>query len=399
MLDIGAHKVRGLLATLGVILGVSSVIVSLALVDGRKEEALKYIAEKGGLREISISNKYEERLDLTAREKASKGLTYDDALAVKNQCPSVEAVDPEIERRVVVQAGNTTSEVDFTGVTPGYQIADNFYAQTGRFITERDLACYSSVCVLGTAIAEKLFGKANPVGKEIMVGGVRFTVVGLMEKKEYYLYTRGWGNQLGWMNELAFMPITTMMKRFSGSRRIDQMECIVTDVSLVRRGVHEIRNVLLRNHRGIEDFELGDALTKLRRMMMFREFYDKLFLIIGAISLVLGGVVIMNILLASIAERTREIGIQKSVGANERDIFSQFFLESIIFSVSGGVLGIALGVLLAKGFSFFIFQPVILSLRAGAIAFLLAVGVGIFFGILPAVRASRLDPIDALRYE
>lgn len=399
ILDIKAHKVRSFLATLGVILGVSSVIVALALVEGRKEEALKFIAEKGGVREISIGNKYQERLDLRAIEKASTGLTYDDALAVKNECTVVEAVDPETERALVVQYGNRTKKVDFTGVTPDYQIADNFYPRSGRFITDIDLLRYSTICVLGASIAEDLFGKVNPIGKELLIGGRRFTVVGIMEEKEYYLYYRGWGNQLEWMNNLAFMPITTMMKRFIGTRKIAQMECIVKDVGLVSRGIGEIKNILLKRHRGVEDFELGDALTRLRQMMRFREVYDKLFMVIGTISLVLGGVVIMNILLASITERTREIGIQKMIGANEGDIFSQFFLESILFSMTGGIVGIALGVILSKGISFLILQPVTFSFRIGAIAFLLAVGVGIFFGILPAVRASRLNPIDALRYE
>lgn len=399
ILDIKAHKVRSFLATLGVILGVSSVIVSLALVDGRKKEALRFIAEKGGIREVSIGNKYQEKLELRAWEKASKGLTYEDALAIKKECKLLEAVDPEIESSFIVQFGAITKEMEITGVTPDYQIADNFYPQMGRFITYRDLESYNNVCVLGTDIAEDIFGKINPIGQEILIGGKRFTVVGIMEEKEYYLYSKGWGNQLGWMNELAFMPITTMMKRFTGTRKINQMECIVKDVYLVPRSIGQIKSILLKRHRGIEDFELGDALTKLRQMLMFREVYDKLFLVIGTISLVLGGVVIMNILLASITERTREIGIQKSIGANEGDIFSQFFLESLIFSMAGGVLGILLGLILAKGFSFLILQPVTFSFKAGTIAFLLAVVVGIFFGIFPAIRASRLNPIDALRCE
>jgi len=340
-------------------------------------------------------------LKQNAIEKRSKGLTYDDALALKAQATTLELVEPTMERREVVRAPGFEKPLEISGATPSYRPMYDFHPAEGRFLTDEDLTRSAKVVVLGSTRRQELFGGRPAVGRVISIGSDRYTVVGVMERKVFYWNSAN-RNSLEWMNEMVFVPITSMITRMVGDRENQKVAYInvqARSVDQMDEATEEATTILRRAHGGVEDFEVFNRAAFSQQMDEQGKIYDITFLVCGTISLLVGGIVIMNILLASFNERVREVGTRKALGATELNIMAQFLVESVVVTILGGLVGLGLGVGFTTAMSELIQQPVVMTPRIMVLGLSFAVAVGIFFGFYPAVRAARLNPIEALRYE
>jgi putative ABC transport system permease protein len=334
-------------------------------------------------------------------------LTFDDARAIGDQLQGVvSAVAPEAMVRGQVIAGGQNWRTRVVGVTPEYESVRNFHIASGEFISQTQLDSRSSVIVLGVTVAQTLFPETDPIGETVRISafggtGTNARVIGVMEPK---------GGSLQNMDDQAFMPITTVQTRLNPQRSMQAGSLVssitveVASEDLIDRAIQEIGVVLRERHRVVEDdFVVSSQRDYLATISQVTGMFTAFLGAVAGISLVVGGIGIMNIMLVSVTERTHEIGIRKAVGARRRDILSQFMIEAIVVSLAGGGLGILGGISISRlvgqvslGTQSIpsIVAPESIMLAAGVSA-----AVGLFFGIYPAMRAARLSPIDALRYE
>lgn len=306
-----------------------------------------------------------------------------------------------MERQEIVKTPGFEKALQIAGATFAYAPMYNFWPEEGRFITAEDLSRSAKVVVLGSERREQLFGGRPALGQTVSIGGSSYTVVGVMKKKEFYFNSAN-DNALDWMNRMVFIPITTMLNRMSGDRReqkVAYMNVQVRDIKEMDKAMAEVATLLRRNRAGVEDFDIFNRADRMRQMQEQNKIYDVTFMVCGTISLLVGGIVIMNILLASFNERVREVGTRKALGATGLNIMAQFLVESVVVTIFGGVLGVALGGGFARVMSDLIQQPVVLSPGMMITGLSFALVVGVVFGFYPAVKAARLNPIEALRYE
>ncbi|MDY6910865.1 MAG: ABC transporter permease, partial [Chloroflexota bacterium] len=333
-------------------------------------------------------------------------LTLEDAEAIANpsNVPSAELVAPEISTWIQVVTGSENVTTQILGVTAEYEEVRNYKVAEGSFITEHNEQARSMVCVLGSNVAEDLFGGLDPIGQRVKIIRRQFQVIGVLESKG--------GTGFGSQDDIVVVPITTAMYRLmpqrtsSGGHRVSLINVQAVDEDSIDAATEQITGLLRERHRitGEDDFTITSQQDILETMQEVTGVMTILLGSIAGIALLVGGIGIMNIMLVSVTERTREIGIRKAVGAKRRDILMQFLIESAVLSLSGGIVGLLIG----WGFSRLIsginmgdgqslttvVSPDIVILAVGV-----AVGIGLFFGSWPAVRAARLNPIDALRYE
>jgi putative ABC transport system permease protein len=401
IVDINTHRSRTVLQMVGIVLGVASVVATFGLIDGGRRQGQAFWDKTGGIRKMFIRELDARELKQNAIEKRSKGLTYDDALALVAEATTIDLVEPTMERRELVKAAGFEKRLDVSGATPNYEPMYDFHPAEGRFLTAEDMERSSKVVVLGSTRREELFGGRPAVGRVISIGDDRYTVVGVMERKEFYWNSAN-SNNLEWMNRLVFVPITSMITRMVGDRQNQKVAYINVQARTVegmKDATEEVKAILRRSHGGVEDFQVFNRAAFMQQMDQQNRIYDVTFLVCGAISLLVGGIVIMNILLASFNERIREVGTRKALGATGLNIMAQFLVESVVVTIFGGLLGLGLGVGFTAAMSSLIQQPVVMTPRIMALGLFFAVAVGIFFGFYPAVRAARLNPIEALRYE
>ena len=398
--DVRSHKLRTLLQTLGVVLGVASLVAVQGLVDAGRRRTLEFWSETGGLTKLLIVNRPPKELKITARQLASRSLTWDDAQAIKNEVPWARLVDPIASTRLTVRYGDYQKARDVSAATPDYPSVYKFYPARGRFLTQDDLESQSRVAVLGDTAARTYFGNEDPMGKTLYIGDVGFTVVGVMKRKEFY-FNDGDHNALEWMNRQTFIPLTSLYTRFTGdaSRRVNYINVVVDKAENNRKATEAARGVLLRRHGGVVDFEVMNRGDRLARAEEQGRVFDLTFLVTGIVSLVVGGIVIMNIMLASFQERVREVGVRKAIGAKGTDIAVQFLVESILVTCIGGALGLVLGVGFAKGITELLGEPAVITPKMALVGVVASVATGLFFGMYPAFKAARLNPVEALRYE
>ena len=401
--SIRANKMRSTLTMLGVVIGVAAVISMLSIGRGAKEAVESQITAMGtNLLFIRPGSIAEEGVSMGGGTAAT--LTYEDAVALADPAnvPSAEAVAPESTTggQVVYMGNNVQTRV--TGVTPDYEPVRNVEVATGQFVSSNNLTGRARVAVLGAETAANLFGEEEPVGKVIRIMGQPFTVIGVLVEKG--------GTAFGSMDDMILIPLTTLQQRLTagtrwrGARGVGTITVKVASKEVLDQATMEIQEVLRDRHNVLYD---DDFIIQSQQAILdvASQMTDILTVFLGgvaAISLLVGGIGIMNIMLVSVTERTREIGIRKALGARKRDIQVQFLAEATVLSVLGGLLGVALGVgisrmmgLLFRGAGI---EPVV-HLDAILLATLFSAAVGIFFGIYPANRAAGLDPIDALRYE
>jgi putative ABC transport system permease protein len=376
---------------LGVIIGVSAVIVMVSIGEGAKARVAENI--KGlGTNLLVVRPGFDKKGPV--RQTSVQTLTLDDAKAIAAQVPEVAQVAPEAGQTVQVKylAKNTSTTV--LGVTEAYAPVNNFRVTLGRFVDGEDVRLSRKVAVLGATPAKDLFGAESPLGRTIKVRGMNFEIVGLLEPK----------GQSGYRDpdDQILIPITTAQRRLFGLTHVRAINVQVASEPAMPSVEAGIETLLRRRHRlGPEaqpDFNVRNQKEVLDTMSQVTGTFGKLLAGVAAISLFVGGIGIMNIMMVSVTERTREIGIRKAVGARRTDILFQFLVEAVVLSVLGGVIGIGLGLGAAKGMAMAGWETRVAG-SSVMIAFAVAAATGAFFGLYPAQRASRLDPIDALRYD
>jgi putative ABC transport system permease protein len=401
VVDINSHRSRSVLQLVGIVLGVGSVVATFGLIDGGRQQVMAFFDQTGGVRKMFIRNKQTEGAQQSAAEKSSKRLTYDDALTLQRDAKLLELVEPTMERQEVVRGPGYEKTLDVSGATWAYEHMYGFHPVEGRFLTPQDLAESAKVVVLGATRREQIFGARPAVGQTLNIAGSTYTVVGVMERKEFFWNSAN-DNSLEWMNRFVFVPVTTMLNRMSGDRtdqKVSYINVQVRDVKDMDKAMEEVAAILKRAHGGVADVDIVNRAARMRQMQEQGRIYDVTFMVCGTISLLVGGIVIMNILLASFNERVREVGTRKALGATGLNIMAQFLVESVVVTLLGGLLGVVVGAGFTRVISDLIQQPVVLSPNMVLMGLGFAVVVGIFFGFYPAVKAARLNPIQALRYE
>jgi putative ABC transport system permease protein len=396
------HRMRSFLTALGIIIGVMTVIAIVSLIQGMNYEVEKQISSLGSntifVQKFSFGM---GRLDWDEIAKRPN-LTLDDALAI-GQLPAIDKIAPVRNRTIskITWRGNKVTQVDLNGATPSFSTVGNYQVETGRFINSDDSLRRHSVCVVGGYIVDNLFPTVTPLGKRITMEGKGYTIVGVLARK---------GSFLGQSQDnIIIVPTTTFEKDFAPGRGFSELQYSVGIQAMPKkqvtldRAIDQVRELMRRRH-GLgyikpDDFGISTQET-------IRDIYRNItrvayivMVAVAAISLLVGGIGIMNIMLVAVAERTREIGLRKALGATHQDILWQFLLEAVMLSLVGGAIGVTIGLGIAK----LVEITVHLNAAAPFWTILLGVGfsagVGIFFGIYPASRAARLNPIQALRYE
>ncbi|MCU0610189.1 MAG: ABC transporter permease [Candidatus Eisenbacteria bacterium] len=398
---LGAHKLRSMLATLGVVFGVAAVIAMLAVGEGAKREALaKY--EAWGSDNIIIRDLGEDSEDRRGEGAAfSRGLSRRDADAVSSVIPTAVAVVPQTDRKARVLAADEEAECLLVATTPDLLQVITTPLAHGRFLHEMDGERTSSVCVLGGGVARDLFPIRSPLGKRVKVERDWFTVVGVMRSTPRIAESAG-VLQARDLNRDIYVPLDTDLARrriVAPVAELTQITVKVAPKETLRPTAVTLRRLLERRHMGAADFGLVVPEELMAQQQKEQRMFNIVLGAIAAISLLVGGIGIMNIMLASVLERRREIGIRRALGARRADILGQFVAEASTISLAGGLLGIALGLLLAGSIHLITQFRASPTIPAVALAFTVSVSVGLIFGYYPARRAAAIPPIEALRYE
>ena len=401
-----ANTSRAILTILGIVIGIGAVIALIAVGEGVEQQVTTSV-EALGTNLLFIRPGARRQGQVRQQVGSQPTLTYEDALAIAEADLPVVAVAPELDTFGQVIAGRENWNTRIVGTTPSYAAVRNFAIQSGSFLDRRALDARLRVVVLGPTVAAALFPDRDPVDQTVKISlfgsvGQNFRVIGVTRPKG----ATGFGSE----DDQVFIPLTTMQQRLfaqvtaRGARNVSLINVQVSTPSAVPAATAGIGELLRQRHRVLEDdFTITSEADILRFFVQVTSVFTIVLAAIAGISLVVGGIGIMNIMLVSVTERTREIGIRRAVGARRVDILLQFLIESMVVSVIGGVLGIALGVVVARGLTRVTVNGQNLETVISAGAILLAVGVcaaiGLFFGFYPAARAARLNPIDALRYE
>jgi putative ABC transport system permease protein len=389
---IGANKLRALLTTLGVIIGVGAVITMIALGQGARR-AVEERINALGTDVLTVMSGQHMRM---GRSQASEGLTVDDAYAILERCPSVDDIAPEMSRSVQVEYLNRNTETQVVGTTPSFLAVNRFELERGRFFDAKDIASRARVAVVGPDVLVSLNLTADQVlGQTLRARGLSFEVIGVLKRK----------GQQGWMNpdDQVLIPLSTAQYRVAGDDRLRAVSVKIAAGATPEAAMIEIEKVLRREHHlrpdQESDFRIRNRADILSTAQDTTRTFSFLLASVAGVSLLVGGIGIMNIMLVSVTERTREIGIRMAIGATRRTILLQFLIEALTICVLGGLAGILGGATASVLLSRLAGWNTALSPQAILLAFLFSVAVGLFFGIVPARRASRLDPIAALRYE
>ena len=394
------NKLRSVLTMLGVVIGVAAVITMVAVGAGARTRVAEQIQSMGSnLILVWAGSATVSGVRLGAGTQPT--VTEDDAWAIRREVPLVEAVAPFTTSQAMVVHGNQNWVTMLVAVTPEFLDVREWDVVAGRGITQDEVDAAAKVAVVGATVAERLFGDDDPVGGLIRVQNVPFTVVGVLDRKGQST----WGKD---QDDKILIPLSTARLNVQGRNRargraVESISVRVRERDFMKAAEQEIRGVLRQRHRlqatQEDDFVLRNMVEVLESQESSSRVLSILLAAIAGVSLFVGGVGIMNIMLVSVTERTREIGIRVAVGARPRDIRAQFLLEAVTLSLMGGVLGIALGVAGAYATAHFAQWPIVIQPQAVLLAFSFAVAVGVCFGLYPARKAARLDPIDALRYE
>jgi putative ABC transport system permease protein len=388
-----ANKLRSSLTMLGIIIGNASVIAMVGIGQGAQKLASEQFESLGPNVLFIVPGSQETR---NTTFEVPRTLVLEDAEAIATQVPSVKEVAPQISSRQLITYRNKNTTTTILGATPEYLSVRSFDVAQGRFISDQDVRRNNQVVALGPDIAERLFGNVDPVGQQLRIKNVSFQVIGVMESKGSFLGD----NQ----DDTVFVPITTLANRIVGQTSPYGLEVSIISISAkdpesTTAARFQVENLLRLRHKitGEDDFTVRAQEDLLEIVGTITGALTLMLTAIAAISLFVGGIGVMNIMLVSVTERTQEIGLRKAIGAREQDILVQFMIEAVILSAAGGVLGTLIGVggVLVVG--------ALTPLQAGVspVAIFLAVGVsggiGLFFGVVPAQRAAKLDPIVALR--
>ena len=388
------NKTRALLTMLGVVIGVGSVIAMLGIGSGAQLRINEQLASMG-TNNLVVRPGSVTRGGVRTGAGTTTRLTRADADAIA-ELVDVVAVAPRVNTEAQVRYRGTNWGTAIMGVTPGYFTVRSWPLAEGEFITRRHVLGASHVCILGQTVARELFGLRSPLDDSIIIKGLACQVIGVLTEKG----ANAWGNN---QDDIILMPITTVQRKLMGVTHVHRIELSAVDRAASFRLYEEIKQLLRQRHRlqddQPDDFRIYNRAELAETSEESARVFTWLLGSIASVSLLVGGIGIMNIMLVSVTERTREIGIRMALGARQRDILWQFLLEALALSTAGGVLGIFLGLGGALAVARFSALPVTVTPVSVLVAFLFAGLVGVFFGLHPARKASRLRPLEALRYE
>ena len=387
-----SNKMRSGLTMLGVIIGVIAVILLVSIGEGAHVYITKELTGLGTNLLIITPGKTTTSGGFHPPSAGTvRKLTYDDAQALRRRAWLLTDAVPIVFGTGRIKFGNLGRDTMVIGTTPEFQRVRNLFVDTGSYVSQSDVDTKAKVVVLGTKVKEELFGDQNALGQVVMLSDARYRVVGVMQKK---------GTSLGWdVDDVIFIPVTSGQDLFD-SDSLFEILASTPRAEDVERAIAQIKDILIRRHAHKEDFTIQTQGAMLSTMDTILGVLTAVLGGIAGISLLVGGIGIMNIMLVSVRERTREIGIRKAIGARNSDIMAQFLIEAITLSGVGGVIGIVLGVGIALLIPLFVtVLPTSVSLWSIVMAFSFSMAVGVFFGVYPARKASLQDPIKALRYE
>jgi putative ABC transport system permease protein len=381
---------------LGIIIGVASVIAMLAIGQGSKKSIQDQISSMGA-NLVFVMPFSQQKGGVHMGGAVNKNLTLKDVEAIRKECTSITAISPEVRAGGQVVFGNQNWPTTIFGGNEAYLEIKKIKVISGRCFTDKEIQSYAKVCLIGKTVIDNLFGKnADPIGQTIRFKNIPLKVVGVLEEKGENTFGQD-------QDDLLIAPYTTVQKRILAITHIHGIYMSAIDNSHTLEAISEIEEILKRMHK-LKETEENDfsVLAQSELIKTFTSISDILTALLGAIagiSLLVGGIGIMNIMYVSVTERTREIGLRMSIGGREIDILVQFLIESVMLSMIGGIIGILLGFLITKGVSSLMGWPVVIMTKAVLLSFAVCTAIGIFFGWYPARKAAKLNPIDALRYE
>ncbi|MDP8268011.1 MAG: ABC transporter permease [Candidatus Tenebribacter davisii] len=394
--DFWSRKVRSIITVIGIVLGTMSIIVVLSLVNGVNAQTMKWMIERGGLSKISVYRNWEYRHSNYVKDY----FTWKELKLIRSLIPEAKYFNPQQRHWVRHSKDDKDYSTRIYGVLPDYSKIEEWDVQEGRFISNFDIDQSNDVIVIGTTVKEELFGNKNAIGAVITVNNRRLKVIGIMAYR--YMKSNGaFGNEnsFSYLNRQTFVPLTTMIKKGSGTDKTQSFTLKAQDAASAPELREKLNNIILNLRRGLPVFRVESAKEEAEEMAENSKMFQIIFYIISVISLLVGAIVIANIMLATIQERTREIGIRLTVGARRRDIFVQFLVQTILVTTIGGILGIIVGLSILDIVSKFLEMELVAGISMIFVALLVSAGVGLVSGIIPAIMASKLDPVEALRYE
>ena len=388
-----ANKLRSLLTMLGVIIGVGAIITTTSIGEGAKADITERIQTLGA--NILAVRPGQSRFRGRGSADARKSLTVADMEALEERGQTFGYVTPEVSSRAQVKYLNKNSNTTIVGTSPAYLVTANFTVEKGRFFTDSEIRYRQRVCVLGKTVVDNLFGETEPVGQTVKIKNVGFHVVGVMKEKG----ASGWRNP----DDQVFIPYSTAMKRVFGEDYLSSISIQANDDKLIEAAETEVTELLRKQHKipinKELDFHIRNQAEFMETLEESSQTFTNMILGIAIVSLVVGGIGIMNIMLVSVTERTKEIGLRKAVGAQRSDILAQFLVESTTLALVGGLVGIGVGIIGAEMVPSIWGWRTVVSLMYAVAAFVVSALVGVFFGAYPAWKAAKLHPIDALRHE
>lgn len=394
---LAVNKLRTALAILGIVIGIGSVIALLSLGQATQRSVETQI-QSLGVNLLTVNPGAVTQGNVRGAAGGGTTLTNEDAdaIATSDQITTIKTVSPEVQTRTQVTAGRNNTNIQVVGATATYERVHNISMSEGSFITERDDASMAKVIVLGPTVVEDLFESGeNPIGQTVRINGTVLRVIGITEEK----------GGTGFQNpdNMAYVPLNTAQKQLFGQKYLSSIALEAESEEVMIQAQNEVGYLLLDRHHLTDpseaDFTIFSQQSILDIASETTGMFTTLLSGIAAISLIVGGIGIMNIMLVTVTERTREIGLRKALGAQKKTIIMQFLTESIILTFTGGLLGILLGIALSFGYSVFTSSLFIISPSSVLLAFAVSAGIGVLFGWYPASRAANMQPIEALRYE
>ncbi len=395
-LAISANKVRSGLTILGIVIGIGSVIAMISIGQGAAGSIESSIQSMGSDL-ITVSPGFQKSFSQAKDGRGSaQTLTMEDAEAITQEIPNVQAVAPELSQRYQIVAGGQNTNTQIVGTVSAYPSVKNVEMAQGSFISDQNVRSLSKVAVLGPTTRDDLFGEGTmPVGQTVRINGINFKVIGMTQSKG--------GTSFGSQDDMIFIPLTTAQRFLAGADYVSTISVQAENQQVMAQVQAGITNLLLMLHNIADPLMADFSVLSQEDILEFASSITNAMTIllaaIAGISLIVGGIGIMNMMMTTVTERTREIGLRKAIGAKRSDISLQFLAEAVMLTFLGGAIGIILGGLLSLGITFFTDITTKISLFSIILAFSVSAGIGIIFGYWPARKAARLNPIEALRYE
>ena len=394
---------RSSLQALGVMLGVASVLGGFSIADSQRRQADKLFVKIGGLDKLNVQPAAAVRDGTTpsAMETANLGLRGADAESGQSlDRPGIDGVSQQKTARVRVRSPYADQERQITGIAGDYLAINGYSVEEGRIFSAHDLDVAAPVAVLGKEAASVFFPTGEAVGRTMRVADTPVTVIGVLQEK-VFRFREGQGNQFAWRNRVIALPASLVSRRMQGDsyQRLDRVTFRLPEVNALAGFAKQLDVLLTANHRLQRDFRLDDVAARMKKMRSQGDIYNMIFMLSGVLALLGGGMVNVNIQMATLKERVREVGVKMAIGAGGREIFKEFMTEALLLTAAGGGVGLAIGIGFSKIITASIGIPLHMEATSFAWAYALAAVFGFFFALYPAIKASRLSPMEALRYE